>query len=519
MTTLLLVPPALGAEELQFGLRSAVSWTDNVFGDPEGGRVVLQEEDPVSDFSGRISPSVALKDPDGELNWSLRYQPSYEAYLNEGEISGFDHSVVGSASWQFADRWKLSLEENYAIYQSSVRFNEATEPGAEVTQDFRDQQVRSNRTSASLWHALDPRSSLSLTLNYDTFQYPDEGGNDRSVPSLELGYRNLLSERTSVGARFSWIEQTYDRPAGGEDQTYFYNLAGTLEHRFSPTFRVEAAAGPTFVDSDPPEGTSFRSVQYPVSPVKFVDIFGVHGPFAFDADRCFLDGVQGRAGLGFQGCNPDFTLQPDLTYASEITDEEFRLLAQSIAEVPTIAANGNLVDPSDLGGTDLTYFARLALFKDWENWSGTLNYVRSNSESARFGSSSVADTLSASLSWRPRPLWTLRVGASASLQEQVVDQTVPIGFQLANVAAPPGVTSVPTLAQVQAIIVADDDSDLQYRTQSASFTVTRRLTRQSSAFASVYWNQQEQEALGETVRWNNLVLWVGLDWQFDPIRF
>ena len=524
MTVLLLVPTALGAEEVQFGVRTGVSWTDNVFGDSEDERAPGRDEEPVSDFSGRISPSVALKDPDGELNWSLRYQPSYEAYLDQSEIDGFDHSVVGVVSWQFTERWKLSLEENYAIYQSSVRFNEAAGPGEEVAQGFRDQEVRSNRTSAELAHTLSPRSSLSLGLNYDTFQYPDEGGTDRSVPSLEFAYRNLLSERTTVGARLSWIQQTYDRPTGGDDETYFYNLAGTLEHRFSPTFRVEAAAGPTFVDSTPPEESSFQSLQFPLA--GRVNVGGVlRGPFVFDADLCEVDGVPRRARRFVDDCalpivtNP--TPPPPFDFPTEITPDEFFTLAGNVAEVPTVDANGNLVDPSDFGGTDLTYFARLALHKTWETWNGSLIYQRSNSESARFGSSSVADTLSVSLGWSPRPLWSFRIGASASLQEQVADQTVPIGFQLENVPAPAGVTSVPTVAQVQALIVSEDGSELKYRTQSASFTATRRLTRQSSAFATVYWNRQEQDGLlgAEAVEWNNLVLWVGLDWQFDPIRF
>ena len=523
MTTLLLVPTALGAEEAQFGVRTGVSWTDNVFGDSEDERVPGRDEEPVSDYSWRISPSAALKDPDGDVNWSLSYQPSYEAYLDQSEINGFDHSVAGTASWQFTERSKLILEETYAIYQSSVRFNEAVEPGGEVAQGFRDQEVRSNRTSATLSHALSPRSSLSLGMNYDTFQYPDEGGTDRSVPSLELSYRTVMSERTTLGARFSWIQQTYDNPTSGDDETYFYNLAATLEHSFSPTFRIEAAAGPTFVDTTTPETEAFRSLQFPTAGVLLVDEAGLHGPFAFDADRCSLDGVAGRARRFIDDCDlavPNPTPPPANLFPTEITPAEFSILSGNVVEVPTLDTGGNPVDSNDFGGTDLTYFARLALHKSWETWNGSLIYVRSNSESARFVSSSVADTLSASLAWNPRPLWTFRIGASASLQEQVVDQTVPVAFQLVNVPAPAGVTSVPTVAQVQALIVADDGSQLKYRTQSASFTASRRLTRQSSVFASVYWNQQEQDGvLGDSIRWNNLVVWVGLDWRFDPIRF
>jgi hypothetical protein len=51
---------------------------------------------------------------------------------------------------------------------------------------------------------------------------------------------------------------------------------------------------------------------------------------------------------------------------------------------------------------------------------------------------------------------------------------------------------------------------------------TRRLTRRSSAFASVRWYQQEQEvsaAVDETTRWEDFTFSIGLEWQFDPMRF
>jgi hypothetical protein len=499
MIALLLVPTMLRAEEVQFGVRTGVSWSDNVFGVADDQQLGGEDDDPVSDFSGRISPSVAIRDPDGELTWSAFYQPSYEAYLDEGELDGFDHTLSANGSWRFAERWTLSLDESYAIYQNAVRFNEAAGPGGELNLVFRDQEVRTNATSASLQHALSQRDIVALTLSHDSIEYPDGGGNDRSSPSLALAYRHLLSERTTLGARLAWIRQTYDRQVADDDETDFYNLAGTLEYRFSPTFRIEAAAGPTLIDSTP--ASEFETFQFAV----------IGSSLAVDADSCNFGGVPGRAGLrSYEGCS----------VLSLLSQEDAQTLSELTVEVPTADAQGRPIDESDSTGNDLTYFARLALIKDWESWSGNLVYERSNSDTAEFGSSSVADTFSASLTWSPRRLWTFTISGAISLQEQASDQVVPFAFDLVNVPAPPGVTSVGELAEVQRVVASTEGDAEEYQTQSVSFTVNRQLTPHSFAFASVYWYRQEQDGvLNDGSRWNNLVLWVGLDWKFDPIRF
>jgi hypothetical protein len=219
----------------------------------------------------------------------------------------------------------------------------------------------------------------------------------------------------------------------------------------------------------------------------------------------------------------DFNSDCVFSSQQDITQDELETLAKLTAEVPSIDEAGRPIDSSDASGTDLTYFASLSLVKDWEYWTASLNYQRSNSETAQFGSSSVADSFWARLTWRPGQLWTLDLSAGLSLYEQASDQVVPIAFQLENVPAPAGVTSVTQLAQVQSLIVSTSDDARDYRTQSVSFTATRRLSRRASAFASVYWSSQEQDLAsldgGTTRRGDALRLSVGLYWNFDPIRF
>ncbi len=538
MTALLFAPTALGAEELELGLRTGIAWSENVNGVAEDEVIDGEEIDPESDFSARITPGVSVNDPDGNLTWSLDYQPTYEAYLHTSDLDGLDHDVAGTVSWRFADSWSVTLHESYAVYQNSIRFNEDVGPGEEVTLGYRNQEIRANRTFVGLGHTLGPRDSISAGFNYTTFQYPDGDGIDRDIPAANLAYEHLWSERTKLGARFSWTRQTYQNPSG-DDETDFYNLGATLDYRLSPTLRLEASAGPTIVDSSPV--TEFEGA---VTAIRFNQATTEEGlpvrvPFAVDATRCVpfdldADPTTFQADLAFSNCGPSPTFILDRS--------DLDVIRGVTAVIPTVDENNALIDPSDTSTSDLTYFAHLALVKDWESWNGRIAYDRSNSENARFGSSSVADTLSGSLSWRPSRLWTLGLTAAVSLQEQVGDQVVPKGWVLANAPAP-GVTFPDTpppslpgeplkpcggagqpvcqVGQVRSLIASVESGSEEYLSQSISFTATRQLTSRSSVFASAYWYgaKQDSDVAGQDERWRNLVFWIGVDWKLDPIRF
>jgi len=510
-TALLLLPAQARAQQLDYGVRSGVAWSSNVFGTAEDTQLNGVEEDPIDDYSLRLSPFAAVSDPDGDVTWSLRYQPTYEHYLHETDLDGFDQNAGGSVGWRFADRWTLRVNENFALYQSPVRFNESTGNAANpVILRVENSEIRSNQASAVLEYGLTRRDSLALITNYNFTTYSEGNGNDRNTPSAALFYQHILSERTSAGARFSWIQQSITRQSGQDDTTQFYNLAGTLGHAFSPTFRLEASAGPTFIDTTPADEFAPSVFGFRVQ----TDTTGQASlPLAIDADTCELDPVLGErvASLTFGSpCEPVGVLS--------------NALAKQTRKVPTIDASGNALSTSGSGETDLTYFARLALIKDWETWHATLAYERANSDTATFGSSSVADSLETQLSWTPLRLWTFGLTAGISLQENTTDSVVPQQFVVANVPTPPGsvLGNPPAIAEIQSIIAEERSDAEKYRTESVSFSATRKLTEHSSAFAALYWYTQRQELDfpdDDVTRWNNLTLWIGLDWKFDPIRF
>jgi hypothetical protein len=521
---LLLLPATARAQQLDYGLSSGLSWTDNVYSNAEdAGDSGL---DKVSDYSMRVSPWAEASDPDGNLTWSLRYMPSYEYYLDEVDIRGFDHDVNGSMSATFAERWTLQLSNLFQRYNSVSRFNQnAADPTAPAVFRAQTDDILSNFARASLRYQLGPRDSLGFFATYLLRDYDDEAGGDRDTITSGLSYRRILTERTTAGARLSWSHQSIERLSGEDDVTDFYNLSAVFEHAFSRTFRLEGSAGPTLIDSDPPD--EFQPNQFAFG--RFQVPFGGQVPLAIDATSCRFDPVLGEfvTTPRFQGCG--------ISSSMIITEDEFALLQNLTRQVPSVDGLGAPFSGSDLDTDEITYFAYLALVKDFETWSIDLSYQRSADESGNFGTSNVVDTVASSLRWKPRPLWTVNFSVAASQLEQASEQLVPTALVVRNADAPAGVTSVSQLAEVQSIVARADDDALDWQTLSTSLSVTRELTQRASASLALYYYRQRatreiddapqpvipgKQRDDELIqRWNSLTLGLSLNWRFETLRF
>lgn len=552
---LVLLPSVTAAEQLEFGVRTQGGWTNNVYGTSEDATTTSRNQtvdlDEVDDFSLRVGPWGKVSDDDGDFTWSARYQPSYEYYLDEADLRDFDHDAEVGLNWRVGERTRLFALENFRQYSTLTRFNEnagsVTQPA--VLRGRRD-QLMGSATTVGLSHLLTPRDVFVLSLGYNFRDF--ELSSDVTTFSLNGRYLHELNSRTSVGLQGSWARQDFSRSVGDSSVTNYYNLGGVIEHQFSRTLGLAVFLGPALIDPDD-------------SLENFVPKYGtIRGPggtlFAANASTCpllnetlpeqtdpSLANYNPRvAGLNFGGCG---------SAGSVLTPGELQLLGYPRGDplVPGSTSNGGAkltafdepfafdsngllepVDDSDIGATELTYFASIALTKDWERWHATLSYKRASDESGNFGSSSVSDTIEANLRWEPAQLWTVSMMAAYSLIDQASDFVRPSLLVVESEPVPAGVTTVANIATVQRLIVDPDDNDVSYNNVSVSLTATRRLTERSSAFAALYWYQQNQEnALDETLsflpggstrdsdtaRWNTLTLWLGVDWHFDAIKF
>lgn len=548
-TALLLLPAAAAAELFDYGIRSQVGWGDNVYGVPD-------ELGTIDDYSIRFSPWGRVSDPDGKLTWSLRYQPSYEYFVNEADLRNFDHDVGADLAWQVGERTTLLFSEIYQDYDSAQRFNEnAGVPSAPAVLRTQQTKVINNFTTLGLRHNLTPRDQFALNGGYFTREYPEaRGAGDLSSFRLATSLNRALDTRTRVGLSGSWIQQTFQRRVGEDSVTDYYNLSGTLEHQLSRTLRFELEAGPTLIDSN--DDLASFSQKYGVvrNPVTGALV-------ALDANQCPLlnDTLPHQpdpdapnynphvASTGFGRC----TVSSNFLTRGELEALGWRrgddpldpdpanpkpAKLTSFDQVYELNANGTLdpVDDSDSDDLDLTYFARAAIVKDWERWQAELSYERSADQTGSLGVSSVQDAFEVTLRWEPVRLWSFVLKGAYVLTDQASNVAVPRSLIVENEAAPAGVDSVSQIATVQRMVVEVDDDAASYASASVSLTARRQLELNSWVFATLYWYRQEQEldldeafsfvpgsasVTDDVVDWTSLTLRVGIEYHFDTLKF
>jgi hypothetical protein len=488
-TAFLLVPPSADAEQFAYGVQSDAFWTDNVFG---------TAEDEVDDTSGRLSTWADLSDRDGNLTWGLRYAPAYEYYLDQSELRGFDHDVGGRFAWRLGPRTTLRLSDRFQRYNSVTRFNEQAEPGEDVVVVGQRERLKRNLLNASLDQLLGPRDLVSLSVLYSLNDFSGENQADSNFVSTGLLYQHQLSARTSIGSRFSWSRQTVERLEVDDSTTDYFNLSGVLLYEFSRTLSLELSAGPALIQGNPQESdppTQLNVARFPLRQ-------GADGVHFLDADSCKED-KQGNFIAGAD-CN---SIDPALTQAQlnalNFSTGGNRLIVPFVGTVPS-------ADDSTT-----TYFADVSLTKNWERWSGTLSYSRSENQSTVIAA--VSDIVSGSLRWQIASRWSAGVSASFERREQAAENFV-LATAVTNQPSP--LPAFPSAAEAQSVLVVRVPRDVGVDFVRLDLRAAHQLTRRCQVEATIRWREQSQTgdvALLETT--TRFIFGIGLRYAFDPIRF
>ncbi len=520
---LVLLPATAGAERLLYGGRSEVFWTDNVFGTAEDG--FAGQAEVVPDWAGRLAPWADLGDYDGELTWGLRYAPTYEYYLDQSGLQGFDHDLGGRLGWQVGDRTTLRLSERYQRYHGLTSFNEVNKDTHVSTGNTvgERQGITANTITGSLAHQLGPRDEITLSAYqnlYDLLGVVEVGTlsdgmvvkqerPDHSFLGASLLYDHRLSQRATIGSRASWGRQTVQRvdpplldplaePSDLPDLvTNFYNLSGVFTYRFSPTFDVELSAGPALI-----EGTADQldpSREYGVA--RFPLQSSEDGLHFVDATTCkeISPGVH-VFGAKCQAIAPALT--PQQLFALNFNTNNNTAIVPFEGVVPSIEASST------------TYFADVRFNKQWERWTGSLAYSRSASQSSTVAS--VSDYLTGELRWRIAERWTADLAAGFERREQASENVVLV-TQVANEMTP--VAAFDSAARALSVRAATVDSGSHVDVLGLNLRVTYQLARQSALYANVGWQEETQVFEAFEQQSTRLALTVGINFNFDPVNF
>ena len=202
-------------------------------------------------------------------------------------------------------------------------------------------------------------------------------------------------------------------------------------------------------------------------------------------------------------------------------------------------------DPPKTGGSELTFFADLALTKTWRNWVLRMGYRRrDDSSSSAFGVTSVSDSVYGRLNWKATPRLNLNFGVTWTKRDQS-QESVRIATRLtsgslaidsrtclvnaATTTVGSCIAGLQTGRQLEFSNVALLDT-FQFRLLDNDFvsetTLVRlqaryRLRRRVTVYGIVRWQMEDITGTLATNnrKFNRVLFRAGLEYQFEPFRF
>lgn len=508
---LVLAPSSARAAEAVFGVEGLTSFNTNVF---------YQSEDGQKGGSFRGGPFVRLRDRTGQLNWALNYRPSYEAFYNVSGINSFYHFADGEVSWQPSAATEFYANDQFS-YTPTRSVTELSGGGTVLAQpapDFRNNQVLQNYFNIGIRHALTPRWFGDISLSSSILDYDTELFSDSSSLSGQGFATYMLSPRDRVGGGLGYSRQTVEPPQSESSSTNYYQLYAIWNHDFSPSFRFRANAGPTVVVAPETLAESFAGVP------EFSLTTESGDRFPIDPASCTIN--NGVVDIGTCGVYrlPGFAQPPFLTSG--------QLGLDSFVTLPLVG------EKPDDGGTSLTYFANVAVEKEWRNVKTALSYVRNASTTSGLSQSLITDTFRFTGDWRPSPLWNVLLSAyyiqrtSTSDQPQffVVGQVasgiVPCSLQIGGAVIACGTLDGVRATGVRATLRGSAETKLD--NYLVTLQVNRNLTRSSYAYVRATWDRQYSRREFEdlftestyfaTSSVNRYVVAIGFVYEFDPVH-
>jgi hypothetical protein len=493
---------ALGDAQLELGVETSLEYDDNV--------VFLEDKE--GDGLWRIGPTLRAYDTRGDLNWELRYRPDYEKFFDLSELDGWNHDAYGSVAWQLSTRTRVSLYDHFIDTNRSVRALEEADPlspAGEAAALFDQRGFRQNVVSGEISHLLTPIDSFvfsaqNVLSQTDPFESSSE--TEGNVTSVDLSYLRSLSRRNQAGLVLRYTSQVFDNVTFDQQtRSDYYSLLLQWVHQLDPTWTFSVAAGPAWVSRENPDqeiGLNDRSL-YPVlrgptgsGPVRIDTCPSSGGSFVLSAE-CEVVPASSFVSTNVFGPNPGLVFQEDLALLTDLS---------LIGAAPDRTSEG------------WTYFADVALSKQWETWTATLRYNRDATSSVST-SGSLRDVVTGRLEWRPGERWSANFSASWERREEAVSA---LGFEQFLVPAqgfvlgPTGLSTVPIgqAAGVRVFEVNDTRTSDRWILQlSAQYRASRRTT----IFSRITWIDIEEEAVGGLDSTSRFLFQVGVRYVFDPI--
>ncbi len=474
------------AEELELSVKGETIYDDNLFG------TSANEQD---DLSFRLSPRAQVRDREGGLTWNVYYEPSFEYYLDQSSLRGFDHDVGGQVNWRVDAKTRVFASDRFRRFANRRRFNDSSDVtagessfgGEEVTE--RDRFIN-NVGQLGVVRNLTARDQVTVSGFHSFFDFSRPDRSDRDFYGAEGRYFHSLSPRTDVGAKLRWSRQVFKPQDAMRTDTDYVNLGGTFVYRWDPTLTFNVEAGPTLVLNDDPEDPPETTVTSLLGPSRTLQ----------DITTCptFSDGT------------PFF----DSSCRTIPTSGLQQVIVNALGQTAVVVPRQGRTDSADT--TDLTYFADLSVVKEWgELWKITVGYRRQDDQGAStIETSSILDEAYVLLEWNP--LRKLNITLNGTYRRRELEQEQQV---LAIVAASP-VLGFANGARAVGFRTRLIDADEELTTAAIALWGSYQLNKRTRLFAAARYVEEDRDGqLVATRKTDRFVARVGIQYNFDPIEF
>lgn len=372
----------VAAGDLVFGVGANTLYDDNVYG---------LSANEIGDFSLQFVPKVRFIERTGSLGVDVRYDPYYEYFVDESDLSGWDHTARAAFDYRPSGDTTITLEDDFQRYRGARMLTTPDGAGTPIEFSAQDELLR-NVAQLSVEHAFSAVKTLTVSAYHGLWDFTEGDRTDQWNSGVQVQYLQTFRPMFRLGASLSVSHARFeDEPGRASADTTYYS--GALVFEWQPTDRLTAslAAGPAYVDTseeqtDPPPGVVVIGTIPDVGADSSVTTFASaslaweieRGELSFSYER--RDDLQGA--LGFSAVTDTVALRgryqlvrnldAELALIWEGRDGELEYVAfQTIAPgfvVPVLVAGDTVLDSLSARLTATYYITETTKLGGWVNW-------------------------------------------------------------------------------------------------------------------------------------------------------
>lgn len=239
---MMLMASSTYAGEVELSLEGRIGGDSNVF---------RSSEDETDDGTFDISPRIAVRDANDDLDYAFSYQPTHRSFFETSGIDGVDHNADARVAWEVSAIDEIELSSTY--YNGRQYFIDASTPTSGQTFTANDRErLRISDTQLGYRRLLSRRLAVGVDGFFSDF---DASGTDLQSQTDSRAYTGRISAQYGLSPRIQIglvgsgrrRENRAVGPFRVSTRTEVWDVMATASYLLTPTISVSVQAGPSFI--------------------------------------------------------------------------------------------------------------------------------------------------------------------------------------------------------------------------------------------------------------------------------